>query len=65
MCSVVSANPAPQIFGYQPQTPVGQWVSQGLTNSFQTVANAIQGISRPTYAQGKTIFETDFFTNRN
>lgn len=51
LCSV-SANPAPQLFGYQPATPVGQWVSNSLQNSLQSVANAIQSISRP--SQGAT-----------
>lgn len=47
LCSVVSANPTPQFFGYQPATPVGQWVSNNLQNSLQSVANAIQSIARP------------------
>lgn len=46
LCSV-SASPTPQIFGYQPSTQVGQWVSNNLQNSLQSVANAIQSITRP------------------
>lgn len=50
LCSV-SANPmpepTPQLFGYQAATPVGQWVSSNLQNSLQSVANAIQSITRP------------------
>lgn len=45
LCSV-SANPTPQFLGYQPVTPVGQWVSNNLQNSLQSVANAIQSITR-------------------
>lgn len=50
LCSV-SANPTPQLFGYQPATPVGQWVSNNLQNSLQSVANAIQSITRPGQSQ--------------
>lgn len=46
LCSA-SANPTPQLFGYQAATPVGQWVSNNLQNSLQSVANAIQSITRP------------------
>lgn len=50
LCSV-SANPlpepTPQVFGYQPVTGVGQWVSNNLQTSLQSVANAIQSITRP------------------
>lgn len=46
LCSV-NANPTPQFFGYQPVTGVGQWVSNNLQNSLQSVANAIQSITRP------------------
>lgn len=54
LCSV-SGNPTPQLFGYQPATPVGQWVSSSLQNSLQSVANAIQSISRPSQGPSSQI----------
>lgn len=46
LCSV-SANPTPQLFGYQPATPAGQWISSNLQNSLLSVSNAIQSLTRP------------------